>query len=165
MANRAAIPTLIALVATGSVPSAQAAPVQVLHQSYSDSNTSVSSAICGFPIETRVVADIEDTLFFDTGGNLLRLLETVHNMRTTFSANGRTLESVGTGGFDVRFESGVPMSVTTFGIDFKMTLPGQGVVFLDVGRTEFALEPSPHVVFEAGPQRYDFAAFCAALAQ
>jgi hypothetical protein len=65
----------------------------------------------------------------------------------------------------VRFESGVPVSITTFGIDFKMTLPGQGVVFLDVGRTEFSFEPFPHVVFEAGPQRYDIPAFCAALAQ
>lgn len=73
-------------------------------------------------------------------------------------------EARGSGGFDARFAPDGSTSVSTFGIDLLLTLPGKGAVFLDAGRAEFLFDPHVHVLFEAGPQEYDLPAFCAALA-
>lgn len=164
MATRNAVSAAIAPAAMLLVLVSNAEAAEVVHQRFSsDTGALIDSSTCDFEIEYRIVAEINDALHHDENGNLTRVLETVRHMVTTYSANGRTLEGRGTGGFDVRFESNVPVSASAFGVNLKMTLPGRGVVFLDAGRMEVVYDPAPHVVFQAGPQRYDVGAFCDAL--
>ena len=94
----------------------------------------------------------------------MRVLETVNHAIITFSANGKTLEARGSGGLEILFNADGSRTVNTFGIDLLLTLPGHGSVVLDAGRTEFLFDPRIHLLFQAGPEEFDVAAFCAALA-
>src|SRR5262249_31616151 len=57
-----------------------------------------------------------------------------------------------------------PDQVTKAGVTFRLTVPGQGAVLLDVGRI---VESPGHIDFEAGPHQAlegGFTGLCAALA-
>jgi hypothetical protein len=151
-----------ALVALAAAPTA-ASSAPVAHDRFHDQFTAVDSATCAFPITVHSEADLDDALFFDADGNLVRVLETVQHARITFSANGKTLEALGSGGIEIVFNPDGSTTASTFGIDLKLTLPGEGAVLLDTGRAAFLFDPHIHVLFEAGPQVYDTDAFCAAL--
>ena len=151
---------LAGLCATG----ASADSPRVVHDRFTDELIRVDNTTCAFPIDVRSSADIDDALFLDDAGNVVRLLETVNHAVITFTANGKTLEARGSGGFAAQFDPHGSTSVSTFGIDLLLTLPGEGAILLDAGRAEFLFDPHIHVLFEAGPQQYDLAAFCAALA-
>ena len=59
----------------------------------------------------------------------------------------------------------VDNAVATSGLFFKLTVPGHGVVFHQVGRVEINLE-TEEILFQAGPADFDdgnVAALCAAL--
>jgi hypothetical protein len=144
--------------------SAVADSSRVVHDRYFDETTLPNyQSGCSFPVAYHAVADIDDAYFFDRDGNLVRLLETVRNAIITYTVGDRTLQARGSGGFEVLFNpDGSPASVATFGINLLLTIPGQGAVFLDTGRAEFAFHPF-RVVFQAGPQSLDVPAFCAAL--
>jgi hypothetical protein len=136
----------------------------VVHDRYSVEASSVDTSTCSFPIAQSSSANIDDALFFDANGDLVRILETVNHVDITYSANGKTLKATGTGGIDIRFLPDGSVTAATFGINLLMTIPGYGAIFLDVGRAEFLFDPHIHLLFHAGPASYDIAAFCAALA-
>ncbi len=56
--------------------------------------------------------------------------------------------------------------VAISGVQFKITVPGHGVIFHQVGRTIFLNEPPFDILFQAGPNDFteeNVAALCAAL--
>ncbi|HEX6651567.1 MAG TPA: hypothetical protein VF072_02400 [Thermoleophilaceae bacterium] len=155
----------MALIVAALLASPAAADsLQVVHDRSANDFTRIDTTTCSFPITTHFTANVDDALFFDSNGNLVRVLETVDHAEITYTANGKTLTARGSGGFDLRFNADGSRTVATFGINLLLTLPGQGAVFLDVGRAEFLFDPHIHVLFQAGPADYDIAAFCAALA-
>jgi hypothetical protein len=119
---------------------------------------------CSFPITVTGVANVDDLLFFDSAGNLVRVHETVDHAVITFSANEKTLEAKGTGGIDLTFNPDGTVLASTFGINLLVTLPGTGPVILDAGHAIFLFGHGFETLFIAGPANYDFNAFCAALA-
>ncbi len=61
--------------------------------------------------------------------------------------------------------SGKRIELANSGVGFRLTLPGGGVVFLDIGR--FEVDAQGNVIWEAGPHHFldgDFAGLCAAMA-
>ena len=121
---------------------------------------------CSFPITVNGIANVDDLLFFDGAGNLVRLQETVSHAVVTFSANGKTLEAKGSGGINMTFNPDGTVLASTFGIDLLVVLPGTGPAILDAGHAVFTFGGGHpfQALFEAGPASYDFTAFCAALA-
>ena len=155
----------VLVICSGLVVSAAAAqPGSVVHDRYSVDQTFILTRMCPFPVVERAVGEVDDAYFFDAGGSLTRVHETVHQALITYAANGKSLDGRGSGGFDVQFNPDGTRTVSTFGINVLVVIPGQGPVILDAGRSNFSFDPRPHLVFQAGPQDYDLAAFCAALA-
>jgi hypothetical protein len=149
------------LAGFGVAPAAAASGV--VHDRFSVEDSDIDTSTCSFPIAVSSSANINDALFFDANGELVRVLETVNHVDISYSANGNTLTATGTGGIDIRFRPDGSVSATTFGINLLMTIPQYGAVFLDVGRAEFLFDPHIHVLFQAGPASYDTVAFCGAL--
>jgi hypothetical protein len=147
----------------GSATVSAASPL-VLHDRSSVETSYIDTSLCAFPVAVSSSANIDDALFFDQSGGLVRILETVDHVVFIFSANGQTLTAKGTGGIDIVFNPDGSVSASTFGINLLLTIPTYGAVFLDAGRAEYLFDPHIHVLFHAGPASYDVEAFCAALA-
>jgi len=154
---------VLAAALSGLGAASAAAASGVIHDRFSVEASSVDTSTCSFPIAQSSSANIDDALFFDANGELVRILETVNHVEINYSAHGKTLKAIGTGGIDLRFLPDGSVSAATFGINLMMTIPGYGAVLLDVGRAEYLFDPHVHVLFQAGPASYDIAAFCAAL--
>lgn len=154
---------LVAAVASVAAPAASADSFVVQHDRYTVEDSGVAQHLCAFPVAITSTANIDDALFFDAQGNLVRLVETVNHVAINYSANGKTLTAIGTGGIEYTFNPDGSLLASTFGINLLLTIPGEGVVFLDAGRALFLFDPHLHVLFQAGPASYDTAAFCAAL--
>ena len=103
--------------------------------------------------------------FFDKEGNLVKLVEQVWGTDTfTNSVTGKA--------YPMSFHNNVVVDFTTsppqgahMAIIFRLTVPGAGVVFLDVGR--IVLDRQGNVYFQAGPHQFfdgDVDGLCAALA-
>ena len=162
---RLVLTTAFAALATGLL-AAPASPDSfvVQHDRFTDSSSFTAGSMCPFPVQVTSTAQIDDALFFDSAGNLVRVLETVRHVAVSYSANGNTLTATGTGGFDVHFAPDGTTTVDTFGINLLLTIPHYGSVILDVGRATFVFDPHIHVVFQAGPSQYDLDVVCGALA-
>jgi len=158
---------LVAIAAAVLAPAAYATADRAAVEHARDTVTfgpRTDTTSCAFPITVRGISNIDDLLFFDTAGNLVRVLETVNHSVITFTANGKTLEAKGTGGIDLTFNPDGTVLAKTFGINLLVTLPGEGRVILDTGHAIFMFGHGFETLFQAGPADYDFAAFCAALA-
>ena len=124
----------------------------------------VDSSLCSFPVETSATADIDDLLFFDPAGNLVRIHETVNHVSFVYSADGKSLAAKGSGGIDITLNPDGTQTASTFGINLVLTIPHEGNVFLDVGHAVYLFGAGPpQLLFHAGPASYDLDAFCAAL--
>lgn len=156
-----AVAVAAAIAGTVATTASASAPV---HDRYTLTDGGVASRLCAFPIVVSSTANIDDALFFDETGRLVRILETVNHVEITYSANGKTLSATGTGGINIVFNADGTESAQTFGINLLLTIPGEGAVWLDAGRAEYLFSPRLHLLFQAGPAQYDMAAFCAALA-
>jgi hypothetical protein len=119
-----------------------------------------ASAACGFPITFHQLDRGTYQLFFDKQGNLIRVqVQTLTS--GTATANGITLLEQGRENNFYDIVTGTQMDAS---LEFRVWLPGLGVVIMDTGRLLFDAEGN--VVFEAGPHpalNGDFAALCAAL--
>ena len=96
---------------------------------------------------------------------VLATMLSVLSVSPVLGAAGRTLHETGT--FErttvSTFASDGSSVVRTFGIDLRVVLPGAGPILLDAGYGVFSFDSGMHVLFEAGPARYEVDAFCAAL--
>jgi hypothetical protein len=118
-----------------------------------------ASAACGFPVTFHQLDRGTYQLLHDRQGNLTRVqVQTLVN--GTATANGITLLVHGReNNFYVL--TGTEMHAS---LEFRVWLPGLGVVIMDRGRLVF--DADGNVVFEAGPHpalEGDFSALCAAL--
>ena len=162
---RAFLVGIIAVLAFGSVSTALAAkPVKVNFGP--DDFFGFFVADCGdFDVLLDFTAQGHFMLHFDKDGNLVRVHEhfefpnDVYYNSTDFgiSFTGNAVQNTQ---FDV-----VDNQLAISGLQFKLTIPGHGVVFHQVGRIiiDFTI---PDVIFQAGPADFDegnVAALCAAL--
>lgn len=119
-----------------------------------------ASAACGFPVTFHQLDRGTYQLFFDQQENLTRVqVQTLTN--GTATANGITLLEHGRENNFYDVLTGTSMEAS---LEFRVWLPGLGVVIMDRGRLLF--DAGGNVVFEAGPHpalQGDFSALCAAL--
>jgi hypothetical protein len=121
-------------------------------------------AECGdFEVRTDFVVDGQSTVFFDSDGNPdyarihLRFVDFYYNSETgegfTEHEHSNTLLDLPRG-----------VEVTSSGVSYRVTVPGEGVVLLEAGRLEF--DEAGNLVFVAGPHqvlRGDTEKLCEAL--
>jgi hypothetical protein len=122
-------------------------------------------AECGeFDVLTDFVVDGQSTIFFDSAGNPdyarvhLRFVDFFYNSETgegfTEHEHSNTLLDLPSG-----------EEVTSSGVSYRVTVPGEGVVLLEAGRLEF--NEAGGIVFVAGPHQVlsqDTDKLCEALA-
>jgi hypothetical protein len=148
------------LALTGLAPSAYAAPTTGRFQQEITYVDDGASAACGFPVTFHQLDRGTYELFFDQQGNLTRVqVQTLTD--GTATANGVTLLEHGRENNFYDVLTGTSMEAS---LEFRVWLPGLGVVIMDRGRLLF--DADDNVVFEAGPHPAlagDFTALCAAL--
>lgn len=110
---------------------------------------------CGFPVENHVEGSFKVTSYFDSSGNLTKQIFTNIYGRfvITLSANGKSVTgSFGPNMITLYFDAnGNVVRETENGLTFLFTVPGFGVLAMDVGRLVHVGEEE---VFVAGP--HDF---------
>jgi len=117
----------------------------------------------GFTILDEYVLDYTLRQFFDQDGNLVKMEETVSGTDTFI--NSKTGKAIA-----APFHNNVLIDPQTrfganAGIIFRVTVPGAGAVFLDVGRL-VTNQAGTEITFEAGPHQFfdgDLGGLCAAL--
>ena len=119
-----------------------------------------ASAACGFPVTFDQLDRATYELFYDHQGNIIRAqVQTLTS--GTVTANGITLLEHGR---ENNFYDAVTGTQMDASLEFRVWLPGLGVVIMDRGRLLF--DPDGNVVFEAGPHpalEGAFSALCEAL--
>jgi len=147
-------------VASADKPESTPAPVRLEPETGTD-----LIAECGeFDVLTDFVVDGQSTIFFDSDGNPdyarvhLRFVDFYYNSATgegfTEHEHSNTLLDLPSGD-----------EVTSSGVSYRVTVPGEGVVLLEAGRLEF--NEAGEIVFVAGPHQVlsqDTDKLCEALA-
>jgi len=118
----------------------------------------------GFTILDEYVLDYTLRQFFDQDGRLVKMEETVSGTDTFI--NSKTGKAIA-----APFHNNVLIDPQTrfganAGVIFKVTVPGAGAVFLDVGRL-VTNQAGTEITFEAGPHQFidgDLDGLCAVLA-
>jgi hypothetical protein len=111
----------------------------------------------------HVQTTFRETLRFDQAGNLATYIRTESEATSslTFSANGVTLLSAGTGPLIINCAPDeIITTLETSGMGLKVTVPGQGVVLLDTGHRVF--DADGNEVLVRGPTVSGTTRFCAA---
>ena len=157
----AALAAMVAIaVALGLAQSASATPTTGQFQFDNTYVDDGASAACGFPVTFHQLDRGTYELFYDRQGSLTRVqVQTLTD--GTVSANGITLQEHGRENNFYNVLTGTQMDAS---LEFRVWLPGLGVVTMDRGRLLF--DADGNVVFEAGPHpalEGDFSALCAAL--
>lgn len=121
-------------------------------------------ADCGtFEIWDEFELNFEGALHLDESGNVVRVVEHIWGVDRLYNpANGASVSGSFNQGEIVQPIEG---EVAVNGIIFRISVPGAGAVFLDVGRFVFTFEGS--LVFAAGQHDFfagDLAGLCAELA-
>jgi len=154
---------LASLIAVGCPALASAAPpvfVGPIH----DEGTALIVSCGAFDVLDQYNLNFTQTRLSDKNGTLVRIVEQVYGTDTfTNSVTGKT--------YTGRYHNTVlidPVSGlgANSGIIFRLTVPGAGVVFHDVGRI-VANRDGSIITFEKGPHQFfdgNIAGLCAALA-
>jgi hypothetical protein len=127
------------------------------------SGTAELTDICSFPVTVDFTANVTETEFVDTSGNLTRVdLHLVE--QDTFSANGKTLVGLPyTANVELLFDSsGNITHIYGEGVVERILLPN-GSLFVTAGRTDFINHPEGFVPVPDVGAPGDVAGFCAAL--
>ena len=104
-------------------------------------------ADCGaFDLRDRLVFEVNGKLFFDEDGNLTRIVEHVGGSDTFYnSVTGESVTGTINSGETVDLVNG---TVTQNGTVGRITVPGEGAFFFDVGK--FVIDFEDGLVFLAG---------------
>ena len=151
--------SLIAL----AIPSVVSAVEPVVLGPIHEEGTDRFAKCKGFTILDEYVLDYTLRQFFDQDGNLVKMEETVSGTDTFI--NSKTGKVIA-----VPFHNNVLIDPQTrfganAGVIFKVTVPGAGAVFLDVGRL-VTNQAGTEITFEAGPHQFfdgELSGLCAAL--
>jgi len=164
------LPVSLAAVAVAllTLPVAVSAAPPVV-ETFHNEGSSAFAGPCpnGVTLVGTFTEDVRVTTFFDKAGTPVRAQITVNFVGVV--TNPETGESVENPSHQTIIVDLVEGTVTQVGLTFKATIPGEGVVFHDVGRVVF--DAAGNVIFEAGPhdvladggEHPVRAAFCAAL--
>jgi hypothetical protein len=122
---------------------------------------------CGaFLIDDRYELTFTLRLMSDKDGNLVKGVETVSGTDTFINATtGKEIAAPFHNHVLIDFTADPPLGANS-GVIYKVTVPGAGAVFLDVGRI-VTNQDGDIIAFRAGPHQAfdgDFAGLCAALA-
>jgi hypothetical protein len=149
-----------AVCLVGLVPPAYATPTTGSFEQEITYVDDGATAACGFTVTFHQLDRGTYQLFFDQQGDLTRVqVQTLVN--GTATANGITLLVHGRENNFYDVVTGTQMDAS---LEFRVWLPGLGVVIMDTGRLLF--DADGDVVFEGGPHpalEGDFAELCAAL--
>ena len=128
-----------------------------IHVDYSDT----IEDLCSFPIEEDVQGSFKRVAYFDSDGNIIKVIFTPTGgpLTITWTANGvtATTRSVGT---MVLIAFAPEFTFTENGIVFNFVVPGIGAVYQEVGR--FVMDSEGNIIFKAGPEG-DVDTLCQAL--
>ena len=122
-------------------------------------------ADCGaFDLRDRVAFEWNGKMFFDDEGNLTRIVEHVGGSDTIYnSVTGKSVTGTINSGETVDFVTG---TVTQNGAVGRITVPGEGAFFFDVGK--YIIDFEKGLVFVAGSHHAffeeDYAPLCELLA-
>lgn len=145
MFARTAVAAVLGLAVMLVISSAASATTPV-HISGTETND-LFLADCGaFDLRDSFTTDSEGTLFFDDDGNVIRVVEHVGGSDTFYnSVTGKSVTGTINSGEIVDLVNG---TVTQNGTIGRLTVPGEGVFFFDVGK--FVLDFEEGIVFLAG---------------
>jgi len=156
--------TLAATMALMLALAGSASAAEPETETFHDEGTDVIANCGGFKVLTDFVVDVQITTFFDSAGNpdYARVQEHFQDFFYN-SKTGEGFAEINT--VNVVFD--LQSSATEgSGLNYHVTVPGEGVVLLDVGRLEH--DEVGEVAFVAGPHQVhlgeDTDKLCAALA-
>jgi hypothetical protein len=158
-----AVSLVLASLIAVAIPSVVSAVEPVILGPIHEEGTDRFAKCKGFTILDEYVLDYTLRQFFDQDGNLVKMEETVSGTDTFI--NSKTGKAIA-----APFHNNVLIDPQTrfganAGIIFKVTVPGAGAVFLDVGRL-VTNQAGTEITFEAGPHQFfdgDLGGLCAAL--
>ncbi|HEY5538235.1 MAG TPA: hypothetical protein VIL58_01685, partial [Thermoplasmata archaeon] len=142
-------------------PSATAMPPEIT--TFTDEVIDEVFATCtGFVVLSTYIVDVRITEFFDRDGNPKTLKVHIQFDGTaTNSGSGKTVRDHSDATVTIDLVSG---GFTVVGLGFVWTFPGEGLLFLNVGRISF--DSDENIVFVAGPHPLELEGeevLCAAL--
>jgi len=165
LAATAVVLFALAGVASADKPEGTPAPVRLEPETGTDLIAECRDfGVREFEVLTDFVVDGQSTIFFDSAGN--PDYARVHLTFVDFYYNSETGE-----GFTEHEHSNTLLDlpsgeeVTSSGVSYRVTVPGEGVVLLEAGRLEF--NEAGEIVFVAGPHQVlsqDTDKLCEALA-
>jgi hypothetical protein len=131
--------------------------------------TYVESGVCSFDIRVHLDGFFKTVDFYDSSGFRYKTINTPGGggpFTVTNTAHGTTLVQKSEAYSEVITwnRDGSPKTYTARGPVAKYTVPGSGIVLLNVGTATWT-EPEENLLFMAGPHEAatgDFEAFCAA---
>jgi hypothetical protein len=158
---------LVSLVALGSFTPALAQGEPLHLGPFHFEGTEVLADCGTFQVLDHYVADLTVTQFLDDQGIRVRDVRQFSGTDTYInSATGKSITERFHNTLLVEYEAGIRTQIVNSGVGYRLTVPGGGAVFLDVGRVVY--DGQFNVVFwEAGPHHFldgDFAGLCAAMA-
>ena len=106
----------------------------------------VDTQMCGFPVGVSFLGTVTRTNYLDADGNVLRTVAIVV-YTSTFEGPSATLSGKGTRHIETDWVSGIQ---TESGAYRAVTSPGEGMVLLDAGRLQTAIDDGSELLFEAG---------------
>jgi hypothetical protein len=131
--------------------------------------TYVESGVCSFDMRVHLGGSFKSVDYYDNSGFLYKEINTPGGggpFTVTETAHGTTLTQKSEAFSEVITynRDGSAKTYTARGPVAKFTLPGQGIILLNVGTATWD-EPEENLLFVAGPHQAangDFEAFCAA---
>ena len=154
---------VLALVVGAAVFASAAAADRPATFHYTTTGSAVLTDICAFPVTVDFTADVTETDFVDTNGNVTRVV--LHLVeQDTFTANGNTLVGLPyTANLEILFDSsGNVTHIYGEGVAERIQLPN-GSLFLTAGRSDFIGHPEGFVLVPDVGTPGDVTGFCAAL--
>jgi hypothetical protein len=109
---------------------------------------------CAFAIQGHATGTVRTTEFFDSAGNLTRVISAFPRARVTFSANGKSISTVTPSVEHITFNPDGSATLTITGLSGHLITGGGPPQAADVGRIVFFFSsPSdvdPDLIFQAG---------------
>ena len=109
---------------------------------------------CAFAIQGHSTGTVKTTEFFDSAGNLTRIISAFPRARVTFSANGKSISTVTPSVERITFNSDGSSTLTITGLSGHLITGGGRPQAADVGRIVFFFssptDTDPDLIFQAG---------------
>jgi hypothetical protein len=158
---------LVSLVALGNFNRASAHGGPVQFGPFHDEATEVIADCGSFQVLDHYVAErLIIRFFYDTGIRERDIRQFSGADTYINSVTGKSYTATFHNTTFIDFDtSGNRIELANSGVGFRLTLPGGGVVFSDIGR--FEVDAQGNVIWQAGPHHFldgDFAGLCAAMA-